>query len=76
MNKIQLDALPLNTTGKVENLKCTGSIKRRLLDLGIVKGTNITPILKSPSGDPTAFFIRGSTIAIRKEDAQFIEVMI
>ena len=76
MNKIQLDALPLNTTGKVEKLTCNDSVKRRLLDLGIVKGTKITPILKSPSGDPTAFFIRGSTIAIRKEDAKLIEVII
>ena len=76
MNKIQLDTLPLNITGKVENLNCTGSIKRRLLDLGIVKGTKITPILQSPSGDPTAFFIRGSTIAIRKEDAELIEIII
>ena len=76
MNKIHLDTLPLNHTGKVENINCTSSVKRRLLDLGIVNGTKITPILKSPSGDPTAFFIRGSTIAIRKEDAEFIEIII
>ena len=74
MEKILLSSLPMNTSGKVINLNCNGNIKRRLLDLGIVKGTKITPILKSPSGDPTAFFIRGSTIALRKEDADFIEV--
>lgn len=51
-------------------------IGRRLLDLGIVKGTTITPVLKSPSGDPTAFLVRGSTIALRKEDAKLIEVEI
>lgn len=76
MNKIRLDALPLNTTGKVEKLTCNDSVKRRLLDLGIVKGTKITPVLKSPSGDPTAFFVRGSTIAIRKEETELIEVLI
>ncbi len=74
MEKILLSSLPMNTSGKVINLNCNGNIKRRLLDLGIVKGTKITPILKSPSGDPTAFFIRGSTIALRREDADLIEV--
>ena len=74
MDKILLSSLPMNTSGKVINLNCNGNIKRRLLDLGIVKGTKITPILKSPSGDPTAFLIRGSTIALRREDADLIEV--
>lgn len=74
MNKIHLTDLPIDTEAKVVNLNCTGAIRRRLLDLGIVKGTLITPILKSPSGDPTAFLIRGSTIAIRKEDASLIDV--
>lgn len=74
MVKIHLDALPLGTYGKVEILNCKGAIRRRLLDLGIVKGTTIVPILKSPSGDPTAFVIRGSVIALRKEDANLIVV--
>lgn len=74
MKKIHLDNLPLGTYGKVDTLNCDGAIRRRLLDLGIVKGTNILPILKSPSGDPTAFVIRGSIIALRKEDASLILV--
>ena len=76
MNNIRLDSLSINSVGKVNNLNCTGDIRRRLLDLGIVKGTKITAILKSPSGDPTAFEIRGSIIALRKEDANLIEVCI
>lgn len=76
MSSIHLTDLPIDTEGKVLNLNCSGAIRRRLLDLGIVKGTLITPILKSPSGDPTAFFIRGSTIALRKEDASLIDVKI
>lgn len=76
MNKIHLTDLPIDKTAKVLNLNCSGMVRRRLLDLGIVKGTLVTPILKSPSGDPTAFLIRGSTIAIRKEDAELIDVKI
>ena len=45
-----------------------------MLDLGIIRGTKITPVLKSPSGDPTAFEIRGATVAIRKEDASLIKI--
>ena len=74
MVKTHLDNLPLGTYGKVEVLNCKGAIRRRLLDLGIVKGTPIVPILKSPSGDPTAFIIRGSVIALRKEDTNLIVV--
>ena len=46
----------------------------RLLDLGLVKGTKIVPVLVSPSKDPRAFFVRGSIIAIRKEEAQNIQI--
>lgn len=74
MKKIHLDNLELNQVGKVEILNCNGGIRRRLLDLGIVKGTKIVPILKSPLGDPTAFAIRGSIIALRKEDSNLIIV--
>ena len=76
MKKIQLDELPLETTGMVDTINCNGANRRRLLELGIVKGTKISPILKSPSGDPTAFLIRGSMIALRKEDANLIFVKV
>ena len=66
--------IPLNKPCTVQKLKCDGPLKRRLLDLGIIKNTKITPVLKSPSGDPTAFEIRGTLIALRKEDASLIEV--
>ena len=69
---INLSNLPLNENGMIDNIKCDGNIKRRLLDLGLVKGTNIVPILVSPSNDPRAFEVRGSIIAIRREDAEKI----
>lgn len=69
-----LEQLSLGTQAKIENLHCTGSLRRRLLDLGFVNGTKITPILKSPSGDPTAYEVRGSVIALRTEDSRNIEI--
>ena len=76
MNRMSLDKLPTNIVGKVNDIKCVEGIKRRLLDLGIIKGTKIEPVLLSPSGDPRAFSVRGTLIAIRKEDAKNIEVIL
>ena len=69
-----LNQLPLNKSGKINKIKCDEGIKRRLLDMGLVKGTEITPILISPSGDPRAFLVRGTIIAIREEDAKNIKI--
>ena len=76
MNRMSLDKVPINIVGKVNDIKCVEGIKRRLLDLGIIKGTKIEPVLLSPSGDPRAFSVRGTLIAIRKEDAENIEVIL
>lgn len=71
-----LNQLPLNKSGKINKIECGEGIKRRLLDMGLVKGTEIMPILISPSGDPRAFLVRGTIIAIRKEDAKNIKINI
>ena len=59
---ISLDKLQMNEVAKIDSLYCNSNIKRRLLDLGFVPNTNITPIFKSASGDPTAFEIRGTIV--------------
>ena len=73
-NITTLNKLPMNTNGTIENLMCTGETRRRLLDLGLIKGTTLTPVLISPSKDPRAFEVRGTLIAIRKEDAKLIYI--
>ncbi len=74
MNTFTLDKLPLDTCCTVISLNCSGPIHRRLLDLGLVQNTPIKAVLKSPFGDPTAYEVRGSTIALRMEDAMHILV--
>ena len=69
-----LDKILLDETAIIEDVRCIGNIKRRLLDLGFIKGTKITPVLVSPSKDPRAFFVRGMTIAIREEEARQVLV--
>lgn len=53
---------------------CQGAQRRRLLDLGVVRGAEITPELMSATGDPVAYRIRGALIALRREQAAWIEV--
>ncbi|RME45954.1 MAG: ferrous iron transport protein A [Caldilineae bacterium] len=53
---------------------CRGAERRRLMDLGILPGTLIRAEMVSPSGDPTAYRIRGALIALRKEQADRIYI--
>ncbi|MFW5787007.1 MAG: FeoA family protein [Halanaerobiales bacterium] len=69
-----LSELTPGNKGKVVKLLATGSKKRRLLDLGLIPGTTVHSIRKSPSGDPTAFLIRGSTLALRSEESNEVKI--
>jgi len=51
---------------------CQGSQRRRLLDLGVVRGTEIEAAFSSATGDPVAYVIRGALIALRREQAEWI----
>lgn len=59
---------------KLNSYIVNGNIKRRLLDLGLVKNACITPILISPSHGLKAYDIRGTLIAIRDEDSSLIYI--
>lgn len=74
-NIIPLYKLPLNCQGKIVKLNCSGNIRRRFLDLGLIENTFIKPILISPSGDPTAYCLRNSVIALRKDDSKLIDII-
>ncbi len=70
--KITMDTLTPGAEGIVKELKTEGSMRKRLHDLGIIENTEIRCVAESPLGDPKAYLIRGSIIALRKEDAQNI----
>jgi DtxR family Mn-dependent transcriptional regulator len=53
---------------------CRGIQRRRLLDMGLVPGTVVTPELRSAAGDPVAYRVRGALIALRRDQANQIEV--
>jgi DtxR family Mn-dependent transcriptional regulator len=72
----RLSTLPLGSRATVVGIsaRCRGPERRRMLDLGIVPGTEVAAEMRSPGGDPTAYRIRGSLIALRREQAELIHI--
>lgn len=69
---ISLNNLNPGQHAVVKELNNTGSIRRRLLDIGITENAKIECVGKSPLGDPCAYLIRGAVIAIRSDDGKNI----
>lgn len=69
-----LKLLPIGKEATVRELAIQGAIRRRMLDLGLIPGTQVEALHKSPSGDPIAYGIRGAVIAIRSEETSKIFV--
>ena len=59
---------------KVVKLHGQGAIKRRFMDMGITKGTEVYIRKVAPLGDPVEINVRGYELSLRKEDALMIEV--
>ena len=71
---MSLNNVPLNVSVKIVSIKSDFINRNRLIELGFTDGCEITPIHLSPFGDPTAYCLRGTVIALRKEDAENIVV--
>lgn len=75
MNNLNtLKDLKQGQAATVKSLLSIGSIRRRLQDIGLIEGTKVECLQKSPAGDPVAFLIRGAVIALRSEDSSNILV--
>jgi DtxR family transcriptional regulator, Mn-dependent transcriptional regulator len=72
----RLSTLALGDSAQVEGFTpmCRGAERRRLLDLGLLPGTEVTAELRSPGGDPTGYRIRGAVIALRRAQADQIQI--
>ncbi len=75
MNKYTtLASLSEGECAVVTELHSNGSMRRRLMDMGLIEGTGVRCLHRSPSGDPVAYLIRGAVIALRKTDSEKIIV--
>lgn len=62
------------STVKVVKLNGSGALKRRIMDMGITKGTDISVRKLAPLGDPMELRVRGYELSLRKCDAELIEI--
>ena len=69
-----LRELPLGKSAKVVKLTGEGAIKRRIMDMGITKGTELIVRKVAPLGDPIEITVRGYELSLRKADAEMVEV--
>ena len=51
-----------------------GAVKRRIMDMGLTRGTEVTVQKVAPLGDPIELTVRGYQLSIRKADAEMVEV--
>ena len=64
----------IGDTVTVKKLNGEGAIKRRIMDMGITKGTAVTVKKVAPLGDPMEVTVRGYELTLRKADAEMVEV--
>ena len=69
-----LKEIKVGKTVRVTKLGGEGALKRRIMDMGITKGVEITVRKVAPLGDPIELTVRGYELSIRKDDAALIEV--
>ena len=73
-NICKLSELPRGAYARVLNISSGGGMRSRLYDLGLIEGTTVSCVQKSPLGDPSAYLIRGAVIALRCEDSSCVRV--
>ena len=73
-NNISLDKINLNEKYLIDEVLLDEHTKKRIYDLGLIENTIIEGVYKSPFGDPIAYLVRGTIIAIRNNDAKKIIV--
>ncbi len=72
----RLSVLELGSTATVVGISaaCRGAERRRMMDLGIIPGTVVGAELRGPGGDPTGYRIRGAVIALRRQQAEWLQI--
>ena len=69
-----LKEVKIGSKAIVKKLNGESAIKRRIMDMGITKGVEVTVRKVAPLGDPLEISVRGYELSLRKQDADMIEV--
>ena len=69
-----LREVPIGSTVKVVKIHGEGAVRRRIMDMGLTKGVDVTVRKVAPLGDPIQLNVRGYELSIRKADAEMVVV--
>ncbi|MGN1204493.1 MAG: ferrous iron transport protein A [Lachnospiraceae bacterium] len=69
-----LKDVKIGETVRIIKLRGEGAVKRRIMDMGLTKGTEVTIRKVAPLGDPIEITVRGYELSLRKADAEMIDV--
>ncbi len=74
--KIRLDELSPGRKGRIAAISSCGALRQRMMEMGLVNGTEVAVVRRAPSGDPVEIFLKGYSLALRKAEAVnvFLEV--
>ena len=67
-----LAACPIGQSAVISSLAHDAPARRRLGELGFASGSEVRPLFRAPSGDPTAYAVCGTVVALRRQDAEKI----
>ena len=70
-----LREVPVHTTVKVVKINGEGAFRRRIMDMGITKNSEIYVSKVAPLGDPVEITVRGYELSLRRDDAESVEVV-
>jgi len=74
MTRINLRKMAINQSGTISAVKVGGEMGRRIREMGLVPGTEITVKQRAPLNDPVALRVMGGTLTLRNNEADYIEV--
>ena len=70
----KLSELEPGEKGTIVKVQGSGALRRRLLDMGLIRGTDIEMVRKSPLGDPLEFLVKGYNLSLRKKECENVYV--
>jgi ferrous iron transport protein B len=72
---MKLSELNMGETGIIVKIRGTGAFRKRIIEMGFIKGRKVTPIKAAPLNDPIEYSILGSSVTLRRNEAEYIEVI-
>jgi len=74
--EVRLSELKPGERGIISKVTGDRALRRRLLDMGLTRGTEITVVRKAPLGDPIEFLLKGYNLSLRKKESENVYVIV